>query len=545
MLRLRELKLVYRFAGKTYSLSAAYPVSDQRVALSVVREGGLFSMSLSCNVPVVLVSLSAEFDYGFRNGCRVFMNGYQSWTESREKPIGGRMHGIGHIPRRTAESFSLPAYGDYSFAAYSGKRGVMHGFSYGYVRNGAVYDLFGSLDEDSGFTLIRTDSVHSRISFSKDCRGLRVRDNYEGLRIIMLSGREEEVFDGYFHELGIAPPTAKPIFGYTSWYRHYYDISEGKLLRDLKGLISLPFKADVFQIDDGYETAVGDWLSFDRKKFPHGMAEMAKSIAEKGLIPGLWLAPFCCGRESRIFKEHPDWVVKDEKGEPLRAAFSWGGGYALDIYNEGVRGYLREVFDTVINKWGYRLLKLDFLYVCCVKPRPDKTRGQMMAEGMELLREYTKGAQILGCGVPLASAFGRVDYCRIGCDVTPEWKGKAYGFLMHRERPSAKNSLLCSVFRRQLNGRAFINDPDVFYLRDDRVKLTSEQKRALAEINALTGGVLFTSDDAGLYTEKQLRQLRSILSLRGTRVVSAELSGRVLRLVLERDGEVTEREYSL
>ena len=47
--------------------------------------------------------------------------------------------------------------------------------------------------------------------------------------------------------------------------------------------------------------------------------------------------------------------------------------------------------------------------------------------------------------------------------------------LTHSERPSTKNTMADTVFRRQLSGRAFLNDPDVFLLRDENTKLTEEK----------------------------------------------------------------------
>ena len=77
-----------------------------------------------------------------------------------------------------------------------------------------------------------------------------------------------------------------------------------------------------------------------------------------------------------------------------------------------------------------------------------------MAEAMDFLRECAGNALILACGVPLASAFGKVDYCRIGCDVSLDWNDKPHMRLMHRERISTRNSILNTVFRRQLDGNS-------------------------------------------------------------------------------------------
>ena len=272
---------------------------------------------------------------------------------------------------------------------------------------------------------------------------------------------------------------------------------------------------------------MGDWLSTDAVKFPEGMKTTADSIKEAGMIPGIWLAPFVCEEKSAVCKEHPDWIVRDKKGEKVRGGSNWSGFYALDIYNEEVREYLRQVFDVIVNVWGYKLLKLDFLYAACIVPREDKTRGRIMADGMGLLRELSGDALILGCGVPTASAFGTVDYCRIGTDVSLDWDDK---------RPSTKNSILNSVFRRQLSGRAFINDPDVFLLRDSNTSMTAEQKRTLAAVNALCGGVLFTSDNFAEYGQWQKDMLSLISRLRGSKVLCADIDGRELVITAEKDG---------
>jgi len=217
------------------------------------------------------------------------------------------------------------------------------------------------------------------------------------------------------------------------------------------------------------------------------------------MLPGIWLAPFAAEKKSILVREHPDWLLRDEKGRPQPGGCNWSGFYGLDIYNTEFRAWLKQVFDTVVRDWGYGLVKLDFLYAACLIPRRDKTRAQVMFDGMRLLRELAGDALILGCGVPLAPAFGLVDYCRIGCDMTLNWLGDAYLRPLHREVPSTRNTLLNTVFRRHLDGRAFRNDPDVFLLRDENIKLTPAQRETLATVNALFGGVLFTSDNVGAY----------------------------------------------
>ena len=272
-------------------------------------------------------------------------------------------------------------------------------------------------------------------------------------------------------------------------------------MRDLNSISKIDAEIDCFQIDDGYQTKVGDWLSTDKKKFPDDMKSIADSIHAKGMTAGLWLAPFAAVASSQIFKNHRDWFIKDENGKPYKTGHNWGGFYSLDIYNEGAREYIKNVFDVVLNDWGYDLVKLDFLYGACVLPMHNKTRGEIMCDAMDLLRECVGDKLILGCGVPLMPAFGKVDYCRIGSDISLNWKAKKH---LMREDVSTTHAVCNAIFRRHLDGRAWLNDPDVFLLRDTNIKTTFEQRKLLAKLNSIFGNLLFISDDVAQYNKEQL-----------------------------------------
>lgn len=545
MKELKQITLKYTQNGSRFCLMTdGGAAQTDTVRLSAEWDGDALKVQVSAENEIILEALSAELVHEFDESERIFLNGWQSWTDSTEHSIYGKMRGLDHVPRNILEKYALTQYGDYNFTHYPNQAGHLHGWTYGYLRRDTQFTLIGSMNEQDGFTRIETDTEASRIRICKDCEGLHLTGDLS-INMRIFSGTEHEVFDGYFAALGLPPVKAKPIFGYTSWYRHYADISEQKLIDDLLGLHSLDYRADVFQVDDGWETAVGDWFSVDKEKFPNGMDNIADAIKKAKQRPGIWLAPFVCEEKSEIFRDHKDWIVTDAEGAFVRGGSNWSGFYALDLYHPGVRAYLKQVFETVIHDWGYALLKLDFLYAVCIQPRPDKTRGRIMADAMDFLREITNGAEILGCGVPLGSAFGKVDYCRIGCDVSLDWDDKPYMRVMHRERISTKHSLLNSVFRRQLDGRAFRNDPDVFLLRRDRIGMPASQKQCLAEINALTGSVLFTSDDCAEYNDNQQMMLRRLMLLREAEVTGAELEDEQLTIRFRRGDKEYTKQYPL
>ena len=468
-----------------------------RVRWEIENSDARFALRLHSDGETVLRHVSASFDFPFDKHDRLYLNGYQSWTDSHERGVNEKLHSLGHVPKKLVERYSLDRYGDNRFVWYNG-RGHQHGFSYGYVRRGEKFTLFGSLAEESGFTVLRFDTVDNLILLEKDCGGHHFTGDYTVFDLVILQGKEDEVFDEYFRLLHIPPAKGKRLTGYTSWYNLYENISEESIAKDLAGFRDPGQRPDVFQIDDGYENAVGDWL-VPNERFPHGMKAAADSIRAGGMLPGIWLAPFAAEKKSILVREHPDWLLRDENGKPQPGGCNWSGFYGLDIYNEAFRAYLKEVFDTVVRDWGYGLLKLDFLYAACLIPRRDKTRAQVMYDGMRLLRELAGDALILGCGVPLAPAFGLVDYCRVGCDMTLNFLGDRIMRPLHREVPSTRNTLLNTVYRRHLDGRAFRNDPDVFLLRDDNIKLSAKERKNLAIVDALFGGVCFTSDNVGNY----------------------------------------------
>ena len=530
-----ELKAVINIGEFTYEFSDS--IDTDELTAQLVNTGERVTLTVTPKKPLEFDLLEIYGTADVHNNDRVFLNGYQSWTDSREYEVFEKMRGIDHLPNAVINKFNLDKYGDYNFTAYSRNAGDFHGYSYGYIRDSSDFTLFGSLNEREGFTLFELYCDDKHIVISRDCEGKTYDEPFTALDIAVCKGEESYVFDKWFEMSGIRCRGAKPLSGYTSWYRHYQNISEEKLLHDLEGIAQNKERYDIFQIDDGFQKGVGDWLKIDGEKFPHGMKYVSDKIHEQGFMSGLWLAPFVCEKNSYIFRHRKDMLLLDEDGEPVPAGCNWSGSYALDIYNDDVRAYLTKVFDNVINKWGFDLVKLDFLYACCIIPHHGKTRGEIMADGMAFLRELVGDKLILGCGVPLASAFGVVDYCRIGCDVGLSWNDNKLMQLTHRERVSTKNSMLNTVFRRQLNGRAFLNDPDVFLLRDDNITLTSIQKQALAIVNDLFGSVYFTSDDVQDYNEKQMKILDFVTALRGCEVADIDITNGWLRFSYIRNGK--------
>ncbi len=503
-------------------------LNGEHYSVDVTEDGGRLAATITPKTELYMVNFRFDYKRDYKDGEVFFANGYQAWTTTRE--FGKDDTATTYLPLANISSFAKK----YVWSCTDGRirpgskkvKGVFHGYTYTYFRVGDKVELWGSLSERQGFTIFDANFNNNTLVVDKDILGAVINAPYKVFDIVKFSGTYDEVFDNYFKAMNVKAPRIDHMAGYTSWYNYFTQISGEIILRDLKGLDRAKEQADIFQIDDGYERCVGDWLEVN-ERFDHDMGFYADQIHKKGYKAGIWLAPFNAVRESKTYIEHRDWILKDEKGKELLGCIAWGGAFTFDIYNEGFRQHIKHVFDVVCNKWGFDMVKLDFLYSQCMIPRAGKTRGTIMCDAMDLLRECVGDKLFLGCGVPLGPTFGIVDACRISCDVDLSYKPRIYNRIhINNDLPSAQHAMNNSIFRRHLNGRVFVNDPDVFFLRDFNLTFTEEQKLLLAKINNMFGGVLFVSDDIGRYGEKEVGILKDTFVKKDIKIKSAEYTGK-------------------
>lgn len=293
-----------------------------------------------------------------------------------------------------------------------------------------------------------------------------------------------------------------------SWYSYYSDISETVILENLAQLQALPF--DVFQLDDGWQQNMGDWEA--NHKFPSGMATIALKAQAQGLTPGLWLAPFIARPSSSLFQNHPDWFLRDEQGELVLAGDNWGGYYGLDVTLPAVQDWLRSLIQMV-RSWGYRYLKLDFLFAAALPAKrfQEVPREDAYREALRLIREAAgDDIYILVCGAPILASLGLADGIRVGPDVAPYWDNPDRRIYLHDPTaPSGFTALRTSLHRLWLKPLIH-TDPDVAYFRSRYNLLSSAQIRLLQDL-ATVAEFKATSDPIHWLDEGELGQMREWL----------------------------------
>ncbi|MBN2501732.1 MAG: alpha-galactosidase [Anaerolineales bacterium] len=335
--------------------------------------------------------------------------------------------------------------------------------------------------------------------------------------------------------------------GWCSWYEHFTDISEDVIAENIQTAAKMQAQLplDIIQIDDGFQTETGDWLSH-KDTFPNGLTPLTKQIKEKGYTPGLWLAPFAVSPRSQVVKEHRDWLLRGKWG-PANAGFlpQWGGfANALDLTQPEALDYVREVVRTAVNDWGFDYLKLDFLYAAALQSKyqdETKTRAQVLRAGLQAIRaEVGDEVTLLGCGCPLGPAIGLVDAMRISTDVEASWHPQFNGiefFFKHEpDMPAASLAIHNTLTRAFMHRRWWFNDPDCLLLRPD-AELTMAEIHTLATVIALSGGSLLLSDDLPNLPPERLGIAQALLPViaERLRVVDwfSSLSPSKLRLDLE------------
>ena len=341
--------------------------------------------------------------------------------------------------------------------------------------------------------------------------------------LIILEGKKaEELLSGYADQVKeenkINIGNWNPV-GWCSWYHYFRKIEWEDVRENLKEAEDFPFQ--VFQIDDGYQTEIGDWLVL-RPGFP-GLSEMAGLIRNSGFIPGIWTAPFISSENSRLFNSHPEWMVS-EKGKPLFCCNGWGQKiYALDITQEPVQDWLFDVFSS-LRHYGFEYFKLDFLFAGAMPGTRSRniTPAEAYRKGLRIIREAVEDNFILGCGAPLLPSAGIVDGMRVGEDTAPFWRPERSPF----HGPNAYHALKNALMRHYMHRKFWLNDPDCLLLRHREIELTENERELYARTSGALDNIIMDSDRLSLIGPRGRRVFREAIQLRGGRVrVSGLMDG--------------------
>ena len=249
----------------------------------------------------------------------------------------------------------------------------------------------------------------------------------------------------------------------------------------------------VFQIDDNY--AAQD----DR-----AMREIADYIRSKGLVPGIWLAPYAAAPQA-AYRQHPEWFLMDRNGKLLTCfagvncdwsedpALATAG--ALNATNPQAAEQMWTPFwRKVSQEWKFDYFKID--------GQPSAARAYRTAingkgvegyrQGLQLARNVVGEERFLhGCGGPSLDSLGLVNGARTGPDT-----GKV---------PHAAPVIIRWNF---LNNICQWCDPDA---AANLRRATVQRARLNAQARALTGQQ-FVTDDVWTEVPPEIRRIWQLAS---------------------------------
>ena len=467
---------------------------------------------LSAPVP----SLSAG-----RQAWSVYLNGWQSWSPAFARHLGNGLYstpGTDEYQRKHLPHGQPETDRDISsewVAVLSARRAHPRRAEEGTAL------LVGFVTAQNQLAEIRVRADGSAVVARCHCDGVRLDpgDSLSSETLLVRTGPDAlSLLEGWADEMGQemnARVPSKPPTGWCSWYTFYGENTAQDVKDNVGALDEHALPLDVILIDDGYQTAIGDWFSMDDDRFQAGMEPVTDHIRRSGHRAGIWTAPFGASAESQLFARHPDWVLKGGDDQPVLGWVHWGKPcYALDCSRPDVLAWLQETFRRMRRDWGIYLFKIDFLFAAaCAGERHDPTitRAQALRRGVEAIRKgIGNQAFLLGCGAPLGPCVGLVDGMRIGPDVDPNWHPVWRHDL---SSVSTKNALRNVVTRALLHGRLWANDPDCLLVRQrgDDMDLVLNEVRTLAALTALSGGLTLDSDNLTTIDPGRLKYLRQTL----------------------------------
>ncbi len=291
------------------------------------------------------------------------------------------------------------------------------------------------------------------------------------------------------------------INGWCNWFYTYEHTSEEEIIRNAEFAAGnlKKYGLEYIQVDEGYQRWHGDWEGNER--FPHGMKWLADRIKGYGLKAGIWVAPYVVSEPTELFQKNPEWFLRNEDGS-LRRVGPWPGEdtdwarnenpkrYGLDITHPDAASWLHEMIDTMANRWGYEMIKIDFVAWSLLSAHhyfdASVTAAQAYRKGFEIMRKAAgEKCHFLDCG-PGAVTIGLTDSMRIELDQNYGYSDDAWK--QYFLNPSSSGP--AAAKRYYFHKKTWINDADHICMN----LLSVNQSQAAATLIALSGGNIMSGD---------------------------------------------------
>ena len=144
-----------------------------------------------------------------------------------------------------------------------------------------------------------------------------------------------------------------------NWEGTNFKFTESRLLHLAKN--AYKYGAELFVLDDGWfgtrnddTQGLGDY-DVNYKKLPHGLDGLAKRINKIGMKFGLWFEPESINENSKLYNNHPDWVIANKSSKPSLGRHQ----LLLDLSKIEVQEYIIDSVSNILKNANIEYVKWD------------------------------------------------------------------------------------------------------------------------------------------------------------------------------------------
>jgi len=293
-IKFRSCTLMCRDVSETVALSetksvmtASFAQAEASFSIKNKHLGGTFKVKEPTLIKEIILNCEITTEYNAAE-LAIFKEGYQSWSYSGA-------FGPNDLQRRPRASFMVAVQENFTnwptgkkgnhiseMFLFLGNRRTSHGLFVGQL---PPFNQF--VEYSVIFGKFKTHKLVIRWDMDKLFKG---NESTKLDELVIREGNCTEMLNSYADRVS---NDAKVAFidtmrvGWCSWYYYYTKISYDIIMENLAFSEKNRIKFDFFQIDDGYQAALGDWLNL-KPSFEGRMKTMTAEIKKAGYIPGLW-----------------------------------------------------------------------------------------------------------------------------------------------------------------------------------------------------------------------------------------------------------------
>jgi alpha-galactosidase len=177
-----------------------------------------------------------------------------------------------------------------------------------------------------------------------------------------------------------------------SWEGCGMDVSDSSVIQMMEDSAGLGI--ELYVLDDGWfgngeearlgaNAGLGDW-QFNTDRFPRELDDSMVAAKRLNIEFGIWFEPEMINPKSKLFAEHPEWVMQN----PGRELAKQRGQLVLDVANPDVQEHMFQAVNKVLTKYpDIRFVKWD------CNSSINNPYSPYLAENRQgnMLNEYSKG----------------------------------------------------------------------------------------------------------------------------------------------------------